>query len=299
MSGPEAPAIDYRRDFAKQLAITQKYLDYASVFYETFSIREKRGIFWWSLHKLLENRDKPISFKDLRLFLKSVPRNQYSRHKSLDAVVQLEKNSYVSLSNEGPDQSREVATVETITDITQVKLEKRFFALLPQFRMKFAQLIADNQPINVSDIDLYVKMNQFLRGPYSAEWTKFLARAAERGAQLGGATALQIESDLGGYKPYWVTINFLWAQYLRAELGVGNKGLRFDHISHDLNRITYVTRSELRKTLQYLKGDVKLVQLEHVAGRPVYSIAGPFRELLSEFTEAAEDVLSRFLSSLS
>jgi hypothetical protein len=286
---------DNRGELQDHLAVIEKYLAYASLFYESFGIRENRGVFWWSLHKLLESPSDSTAFKDLRLFLKSVPRNPYSRHMAATALIRMQQKSYVSLCNAGTESKPKL---KEISDATQIKLEPAFFAALQIHSAKFLKTIAGKHKVGVSDLDLYIKVNQFYRGPYYAEWSKLVSQIGALGQQLGGTSALQIETKLNDYAPYWVTINFLWAQHLRALIGNGGSGLRFDDISHDLNRITFVTRSELRKTLQYLMNKTKILALTYVAGRPVYAIDAPFHNALSEFNRVVAEILEEFLSSL-
>jgi hypothetical protein len=44
-----------RAEIEGHLSTIEKYLAYASLFYDSFEIRENRGVFWWSLHKLLDS----------------------------------------------------------------------------------------------------------------------------------------------------------------------------------------------------------------------------------------------------
>jgi hypothetical protein len=286
---------DNRSTLQGYLDCTEKYIAYASVFYESFGIRENRGVFWWALHKLLDDPAKALPFKELRIFLATAPRTPYSRHMARGALIKMQEMGYVTLANQGVSAKLKLGQIK---DKTTTKLEEQFFQAIAAHASKFKKAVSGRRPVTVADLELYVKANQFYRGPYYAEWEKFLSRIGERGQELGGASALQIEQTLIGYSPYWIIINFLWAQYLKSLTKDQSRSLRFDDISHEVNRITFVTRSDLRKALQYLHKKAKLVDITLSGGRPLYGISSEFYDPCLEFNRAGAAILDEFLESL-
>lgn len=284
-----------------------RYLLCSSLFLDAFNIAEKRGVFWWSLHKLLEDPEAPVSFRDLSDFLKSTA-NDYTSHQMKMALVTMQGKSYVSLFDEDDeaeekgqdDELREtgvppVLSRAEINNRTMIKLEKGFYEALEKYGKLFRERMIAGPMIGTDNLDVYCRLNDLFRIKYVNEWRALVGQIASLGIYRGAKNRLHIEQELGRYGNHWVIIKFLWRQCLRAESENVAPFLSTDQIRHELRDITFVPERDIGRILSLLR---KATFIEKGPTRHSYRIAKAFHPMMVEFTRKTITMFDEFLAEI-
>jgi hypothetical protein len=152
---PDARWGGNRRDLEASLTCIGRCLSCSAIFFQSFGIEEKRGIFWWSLHRLLDAPEGPISYKELYSFLAKTAANNYTHHHVKTALISMQKQSYVSLSRDG------IVGHPKLRDIkknTLIKLERPFFEAIKKYGNSFRTQVSDGREIALDDLSLYNRL---------------------------------------------------------------------------------------------------------------------------------------------
>jgi len=286
------------------IANVERYLLCSKLLAQAFQIVEKRGIFWWSLHKLLDDPKKPVSFKDLSAFLDTQTKNDYTKHQIQVALITLQRKEkgYISMSNADRSadggQTTGSLTKGQINNATIIRLEAPFFDGIARYGQEFREAIAPDRTIRVSDLEIYNGVNELFRNQYNNDWYKLVGEIGALGHQLGGQSKLAIEQRLSRYGNHWVTIIYLWKQHLMAKRGGPEPAfLTANQLGHQLSQYTYVPSDDLGDILSFLRNDAKLIERSN--GRASYRIAEAFHPILWEFTHRTMAIFDKFLDAIS
>jgi hypothetical protein len=306
----------------------RKYLDMAGIFYQAFQIDENRGVLWWSLHRLLEQPRDGVTFGELLDHLTSVSGSTYSEHVVCQSLVAMQEKGYLSLAHPSTGEKEDrpgdegklscdpllpaakvdapahtsigvMPNIKRIKKGAIVRLEPKIYMAISSYAILFKKtIVKEHVTISTDDILLYKSVNLFFRAKYVPIWHSAITDIATLGHSLGGKQEVYLEKNLKKYDSHWVLINLLWCNYLTSEINSTDSNLGFDDIINKFCPITYITRSELKKTLDFLTKEVRLVETPRVKGRPTYTIAEPFRPLIANFAERVTEELRKFLLSL-
>jgi hypothetical protein len=279
----------------------ERYLTCGSLIFKSFGIPERRSLFWWSLHKLLEEPQSAVTLKELRLFLANTRIKAVSVHLVKSLLVAMQSKHYVSLVNgdvaEISEGDRAELTAPEINNNTKIKIEPALYKAFERYAALFKKNFADGRTIEGDAMAIYVAVNGFLRGNYMREWDRVITQIAEFSHdRLGGRAVSRIEIGLRNYPNQWAAIQFLLRHALKSRAEETSPFLNFDLILSGVHGWSHVPVRDLERILKFLRLDAKLIQFRKAGGRAEYAMAEPVEQMLLDFARTTGLQMESFLN---
>jgi hypothetical protein len=304
-----------RHDLDQIVLGIERYLTCGSLIFKSFGIPERRSLFWWSLHKLLEEPQSAVTLKELRLFLANTRIKAVSVHLVKSLLVAMQSKHYVSLVNDDVAENNgdvaetdgDVAEISEgdraelrapqINNNTKIKIEPALYEAFERYAALFKEKFADGRTIEGDAKAIYIAVNGFLRGNYMREWDRVITQIAEFSHdRLGGRAVSRIEIGLRNYPNQWAVIQFLLRHSLQSRAEETSPFLNFDLILSGVHGWIHVPVRDLERILKFLRLDAKLIQFRKAAGRAEYALAEPVEQMLLDFARTAGLEMESFLN---